>query len=277
MTTPKHTLEAEDIPAPKVAKVAAVELRYEATFNLHVHSYFDLSFDTHENLVAVVPEKNKVVVYDIESKLLRSVAEGQHNAPVDCVVDSAGRFFVAECCGKCVNVFRDDKLEMKIDVAGPMNLTLSPKEDMLYVASCAPPYPLKIFRTSDGSLVSETIVVSGSLPCGMAVLSTGELVFRAAMAKKTNILRADGSIVREIEDGMLWLPNSVAVDAHDNIYVTAQGHDDVYVFSYDGKLINKSASFFRHERTPRGVAVSKSGIAVVWYGGCDDVEVFSCK
>lgn len=249
--------------------------RFDSALNLNLHSEFHISFDKRDNLVVVLPKQDKVLVYATNNGgvLLHEVAAGQHSFPYTCVVDSIDRFFVSEIRDKCVSLFVDDVLDKTFE--GGMTLALSPAGDVLYVHSCAPPYPVKIFDTSDGSLLKVVDIENDFVPCGMATLSTGDIVVASAMNRKIHIVTRDGDILRTIEDDELHKPASVAVDALDNVYVTDRTSDTVAAFSSNGKLINRFRSiFFYQSGSPRNVAVASSGLVAVSYGDSNPVLLF---
>jgi DNA-binding beta-propeller fold protein YncE len=267
--------DSSDHDVKRVTRALLPALHYRYT-PVKGNGMGQISFDKDGNLVVANSENNTVVEYAYNSffSQSRKIGEGMHKAPIACVVDGKGRFFVSEFGDNCVRVFHDDDgtKDFIFTVLGPHGLALN--ENLLYVCSvprsCWPkvktPGAVKIFNASDGSALGEISNGRKFYPQSVGVLSTGQVVVSCqSYPGSLCVFNGDGSLASSF--GQDWLPNprQLAVGARDVIYVVDTKKHSVIIFLADGTVLahigykgTGEGRFYR----PYGVAIRDSDLMV---------------
>jgi len=244
-----------------------------------------MCFDIRNNLVCPMPSINEVHVYDVEGggKLLRRVAEGQHDCPVACATDSKQRIYVTEFHEMRVRVFSaDDTCEKFFDVVNPLGLALDLSEELLYVCSHDSHSAIKVFRISDCSEIREIGRETLECPDSVVVLSTGQVAVSCnTYIGDLHLFNCDGTHVWSIKQKLLMYPRQVAIDAKDNFYVTNNAKNEICVISVDCGLVRRFdtcdgiGGAFSYLN---GIAISRTGmVAVSNHSGPPYIKFYSCE
>jgi hypothetical protein len=163
--------------------------------------------------------------------LVNEISYPDYILPV--VVDAQGRIFVAEDNSVCV-YRKDGSVETALDVMKPRALAV--KGDLLCVSSASYDSSLKVFSTSNYSLLRETY--TWKVPKGVGFLSTGQIAVSFwTMQGRVCIFNPELTRADCFGATVLDHPGKLAVDTSDNIYVAQ--NNEVVVFSPDGLLIRR--------------------------------------
>ena len=175
---------------------------------------------------------------------------------------------------------------------GTYNITYFPKEIGTHEASVevngrhidGSPFKVEVKTRQFSPLLSlaEHGSIPGMLikPCGLAVNELNEIIVTDTGNNRVQILRGDGSYVREFGNAKkaLIFPAGLALDRYGNIFVVDCNDHRVNKFNGQGKLLCKfgSRGSLDHQlNNPHGVSVDSDGNIMVADSGNKQVKIFS--
>ncbi|XP_078594750.1 tripartite motif-containing protein 2-like [Branchiostoma floridae x Branchiostoma japonicum] len=204
---------------------------------------------------------------------------GDLDGPLDVAVDTGGTIVVVEQGNQRVQIFHADSGVclggFPVSGEGPYGLGVDSAGAILVTSlgeDCA------IRRYSKQGALLNSVQPDCLCPSGAAVLQDGRMVVSDSAQGACLILEHDGSLIRDIGEGYLQFPSSIAVDeSRGVIYVTDRFAHKIFAFDLDGNL---ALSFGRQGEndgefeSPAGVALDPAGNVIAGNAGDGRVQVF---
>jgi sugar lactone lactonase YvrE len=171
-----------------------------------------LAVDAQGVMYSATARKKEISKYDLANKTQSSAVTGNFNSPNDIAISSNGTIYFSDqqqgelpAGGQpqVVHIVKDGvDAVFHPDIQPPNGVTLSPDEDILYVAVTGNGLIKKVTLNADGTANTATDFATGlQTPDGMTVDCLGNLYVAEHNAQQVTVFSPDGTKIANIKTG----------------------------------------------------------------------------